>query len=73
MKVLGLMVVLMGVTLGIGLGLLGAAIGVLSAAVGAGLGLVIHFSPILLIVLGIVWLARTPGRDSSSVQTRRQI
>ena len=69
MKVLGLLVVLVGVTLGIGLGLLGAAIGVAGALVGATLGLLIHASPILLIVLGIVWLAKTPGKNRGSAQT----
>ena len=59
--ILGLIVVAVRIVLGVVRGLTGAALGLL----GGTLGLLVHFFPVVLITIGIIWLVK--GSSSKNV------
>jgi hypothetical protein len=61
---IGILIGLIGAAIGILVGLVGGLVGIVVGAIGGSLGLLAHLFPAVLIVLGIIWLAKGAARGT---------
>lgn len=65
MKAIGIIVGLIGAAVGILAGAVGGLVGIVVGLLGGFLGLLLHFFPVVLITIGVIWLVK--GSNSKKV------